>query len=1089
MPLPQMQLHIPLSQLVPEHPRRAFACTFALTLLYFILDFCAWETSTTLSLLHSSHNAWISIDHVISDAHDVSDIEIAQVYVRGPRLQALDKTTVLDALAIQRTLISQPESDEANINTVPRGHNQCPDIDPAHFILHSPLQLWNCSISIVSSDPDISSTLRKGWYATTPGIITLRPTTTLSNTIKPQGYQITPDALVITAIFRNDTKTRLLWDQGLAHLEAKNERYQVIPNDCGRSRNTFLQIYYARADVMDYILLSILYIAMGLYMRGILQRPIVTKRILLLVIVMVQTTLVTVICYETSGLLGIHTISVPPVSFPLIPLTQSLRNCSYLMSQIRDVRRYTHASRQLSDGLERLGFLPILTTAIASGALLLLANCARVSGLESFLRLTAMSLWIDIFVFHTFFVWSLASNLGVIRLEEFIVDDSETEQKISTPAQKPKESTKIPYARTFRAWITLGLVFSILYLVGRRFPIDFQESVQDLAWDFWSGNNTGRPDPVTRDSVNSLLSWFQVQEAQTLSEFTRAMQSDSSSLLVKLGASVTVARPSSPNMVDANASYEIWAPMSWPHRFVFLIVAIGIFWTVLGYNGHCRNQEKQSDIQAIGTSSATCLAINHSLDIYIIASCARKHAITVGFDRQIRFWDFEKPGPGGLAVVYSVHTSEQQIRWPLLSVVMDDKCQWVAFCSTDGTIALWSCALQQFKRNIIAAPNAQIVACYFVTAHTSMVSEAKRQTRLLMVYNDGQLLDTAVDSDHFVKARLSDTPIRHAYLDTMQSLGMPKLISVNSQGSILVSTNRAGLWVTRDIRTALSVGQHSPFFVDRSLFSVVPSLRGVGLLYEETNDKLHVVDLNLAVGQMSGTTIYTFHPKPLVHRSLRVVHSAAKQCLYCGSIAVASFSIVYTNKGGGMFTMMTLSVATPGENHVASSARKMCLRTERDTRERRCVGLAAGTISTYSLANPGAWTTTGANGVAGIRPKPKPITPDSAVATKSSTSYKIALRKQEKQQRLQNNSTSNPELTAWEAWTMTAGGVTALHLLEQPDLPPSDVGPCNQFVQNAAVIGLANAIVLVQFGPQLRCGDEYGDDLRSRSRQKRTSHR
>jgi len=63
----------------------------------------------------------------------------------------------------------------------------------------------------------------------------------------------------------------------------------------------------------------------------------------------------------------------------------------------------------------------------------------------------------------------------------------------------------------------------------------------------------------------------------------------------------------------------------------------------------------------------------------------------------------------------------------------------------------------------------------------------------------------------------------------------------------------------------------------------------------------------------------------------------------------------------------------------------------------------------------------------------------------------------------------------WEAWTMTATGIVNVHPLSS-GLLTGRVGPVCSVGRNALAVGLAEDIVLVQFGNQLYDNDDEDDD-------------
>jgi hypothetical protein len=144
----------------------------------------------------------------------------------------------------------------------------------------------------------------------------------------------------------------------------------------------------------------------------------------------------------------------------------------------------------------------------------------------------------------------------------------------------------------------------------------------------------------------------------------------------------------------------------------------------------------------------------------------------------------------------------------------------------------------------------------------------------------------------------------------------------------------------------------------------------------------------------------------------------------------------------------------------------ICLRAERDSRERRCIGFEGGTEKIHSMQHAGAWITTGANGVAGVRQKRQDPKRISNTFTQKGTLFR------RKVELIQRDPKTDEE--AWEAWTMTATGIVSIHPLTV-GLFTNRAGPMCSVGRNAMAVGLAEDIVLVQFGNQLHDDDDDAD--------------
>jgi hypothetical protein len=144
----------------------------------------------------------------------------------------------------------------------------------------------------------------------------------------------------------------------------------------------------------------------------------------------------------------------------------------------------------------------------------------------------------------------------------------------------------------------------------------------------------------------------------------------------------------------------------------------------------------------------------------------------------------------------------------------------------------------------------------------------------------------------------------------------------------------------------------------------------------------------------------------------------------------------------------------------------ICLRAERDVRERRCIGFEGCTEKTFSMQHAGVWEATRANGVAGVRHKGQDPQMMFETFTRNNTLFRRKAELTRKDRKIDEE--------AWEAWTMTATGIVNIHTLKV-GLFTDRAGPMCSVGRNAIAVGLEEDIVLIQFGSQLH-DDDDGDD-------------
>lgn len=170
--------------------------------------------------------------------------------------------------------------------------------------------------------------------------------------------------------------------------------------------------------------------------------------------------------------------------------------------------------------------------------------------------------------------------------------------------------------------------------------------------------------------------------------------------------------------------------------------------------------------------------------------------------------------------------------------------------------------------------------------------------------------------------------------------------------------------------------------------------------------------------------------------------------------------------------------------------RDICLRAERDRRERKCTGFESVIETMHWLENVEGWEPTNLNLVAGIRRREvvqEHVLDDSDAPTATQDSN---LRR-----RKGAGKKTNPEEDdEWEAWTMHADGVVTSYPLsdsmEESDesLLVSRAGPVCRVGQRSVAVGFGNTVRLLSVGNE-RYEVDDNDDIYQISRKARTHHR
>lgn len=202
-----------------------------------------------------------------------------------------------------------------------------------------------------------------------------------------------------------------------------------------------------------------------------------------------------------------------------------------------------------------------------------------------------------------------------------------------------------------------------------------------------------------------------------------------------------------------------------------------------------------------------------------------------------------------------------------------------------------------------------------------------------------------------------------------------------------------------------------------------------------------------------------------------------------------SFSIAYNERESGMFMMHTFSSSR-------GRMRDICLRAERDRRERKCTGFESVIETTHWLENVEGWETTILNMVAGVRRREvvndEPTSSDDYDASGNQSS---SLRRRKNQE---SRIIADDE-DEWEAWTMDAKGLVTAYPLHDPAesdicddrLMVSRAGPVTKIGQRSVAVGFGNNVKVLYVGDERFEDEEQAgpDPHQSHFRNHRKVHR
>ena len=182
------------------------AVTIGVVLTYpviFLSDF----PSTGLSGL--PHHVWTGASSFESQNDKQPDVEMRQIWIHGSYMEALNKTTLKEALLLQNAILAG----EASL-----GQSSGDYLLNEDWGFHSPLMYWNNSLPLIDADSDILNTVNTHLKETSFLNFTLRSMSVFAGRTFERSNLVAADALIITLINRYNDSMGVQWQTNILNL-------------------------------------------------------------------------------------------------------------------------------------------------------------------------------------------------------------------------------------------------------------------------------------------------------------------------------------------------------------------------------------------------------------------------------------------------------------------------------------------------------------------------------------------------------------------------------------------------------------------------------------------------------------------------------------------------------------------------------------------------------------------------------------------------------------------------------------------------------------------------------------------------------
>ncbi|KAG0639799.1 sterol-sensing domain of SREBP cleavage-activation-domain-containing protein [Tuber brumale] len=964
------------------------------------------------------------------------------------------------------------------------------------MFLHSPLLYWNCSLSAIKADANLITTVNKEFNKRSPANVTLRWGSVFAGKKFHHNQLTKADALVISLFYRLDSSAGELWDRRAAILAQEADthgRYDVYPSDGKEKGSTLYEFRFQPMSKLDNFMLAGCYLLTLAYLTISLRNlRAIKSRLGLIAAVLIQMAFSVSSSFTILAFFKVPVSHVPREVFPFVVIVIGSENMFRLINAVLETPAEQPTTSRIAIALGEVGFL----SSVAVGTdlvLLVILGQFSVPAVREFCTFAGVALVMDFLLHLTYFLAVLSVDVRRLELRDSLdrltFNKPESYRGRMDSEVRGKSGELIMQRAMPMSTRIAGSVILICFLVAlnmhfleNQSPLRTVISLCEMATNRGGTRLTDSPGPnpspiMPINVARTPTAWLKRQDQLTGKELIGVVKPGAYRMVAKAydpiffvlrGSSRSKIPGLMPSLISAVAIDTVKEYMQ---GFILTVIVVAAAVTLL--MNHLLMKDITADMVEAPENEGpllTCQTLyeGHSLDVVMLAASPRGVVVSVGLDRRIVVWKLKTMWQLPSKDIIRP-TCPQHSLWPIIAIALDEKGEWLAIAPRQGNVSIWSIKEATFKTSVSIELGGHQPSAFFFEPRGD-------GPRLIVLRHDGWLSEVCVRTGNSVHHRICTGVVVSCSHGGFTPRLPLRVVTACQRGRIFVTSKSAGEWNSRQLSPLEQPA--IPSMLDPSENCTILPLSSLGMIVTSKSCKVDLVDL------LSGSVIRTFQTGQFKPKSLRVFHANRRTCLYCGCPAVLSFSIAYSERESGMFIMHTWFSSS-------GRMRDICLRAERDRRERKCSGFESAVESTHWLENVETWEPTNLNLVAGIRRREtiqeEPSSDDSELLSPHQAS---SLRRRKKMGK--KHSTEDDD--EWEAWTMHADGVVTSYPLSDCAAEESDesllvsrAGPVCRVGQRSVAVGFGNTVKLLAVGNE-RYEGEDDDDISQISRKARSHY-
>ncbi|PVI08577.1 hypothetical protein DM02DRAFT_607963 [Periconia macrospinosa] len=1092
-------------QLSPTHPvRRAFQAHGTATARHWLLSILLTivisvllcypaifqhDSPAAAGLRNLPKHVWTSTTEVEGERE--ADIQMRQVWVHGDYMKAIDHRVLREALHVQRVLIGDGFNEVA-----PSSHRQH---DPENCVatregepwgFHSPLMYWNCSLEALDRDEDLLSTINSRATQQTALNLTLRPSTVFAGKVFAKSKLRSADALVITFLDHGPTDLGAIWDARSYQLARElPPEWSLFPEDGQAVKHRLYEFRFKPMTLNDDILLAASYIVMAVYVIWrMMQLRAIKSWFGLLVTICAKMTICVIGSFTVCTFLGIDLARIPRPWFPAVVFCYGLGNIFRLISVVLETPPEMPPQQRIGHAIGQVGHLSV---AVAGQNLILIWLCSRVVSpwVADFCVFAAVTLVLDLVYHLTFFLAVLSVDVQRMELSDSLqrVDLKQTLQNNRPERQSWLSALRhgtLPFSTRFAgtaAILTIILAINWHFFDSTAGTLSFKSVKNNL---FRRQNKRSKlTSPRTQPPINQARTpadWLRLQDHNTAKELFGFIKPNAHSFIAKIhdpllvvlkGANGRYTSPTPPSLIDGLRTFARHHAFPAALIVVFLIAGVTLLMNYLLWTGLPEGIEDKEHEDSLFTIRT--LSTPQTLDVVRVISSPKGHVVSVSLDRTTSLWLHSSTGVK--QSVLQTATMKPKL-WPIMACALDDNGDFLAMCTDDGMVGLYSLSASRFSclQNVDLRGHTPILFSF-----ATVPGEDHGLSSVFIVTPDGYLtvLETRAGIHHTRRIHTGTILCSALYHSVNDGLS---LVFVSKPGEVHILSLDEDGEKTPEMVAGLDPGP--PPGTNPSKIKCIESVPTLGMIFAVRDQEVEVFDFS------SRALVHAFHVGRVKPHTFRIMHSTRRKCI-CGATAVHCLSVAYTEQDT---EHMIMHVFTLDE----SSTSSLCLGKPADSESRKCQGLAFANEVIHLVEPAGTWEATSSLSVVGIRKYNASPTPSSTASGSELTGPEpAALASALKQRAVKVDASerfaqtpgssihthrlasSLSDTEGWEAWTLSSTG----EFRSRPLISDSDdagqplleeqlfvaaAGPIAKLGKRSVAIGFGNTVKIITLGKE-----------------------